>query len=335
MALLVSATGQSPGGNYSVTNPIDTTGALALVVAISVRWSDVNITDSYNNTWVRIPNNGSLIEGERRFYLCSHPIVGPGHTVQSDDIRINAFPSLLLTAWDHPIPTWNVESAHRTDIFQTQVQPGSVTPGQPNELVMTACYVNPDGSAKPTAVNEDFDIICNLANIGFVAIPLAVAYKYQPTTDPLDPTWIYPSPTNSDAIIAAYSSFEPPPTPPIRTYSVVETNIRRVRRSPHLSNEQKRIFYPGLEIDLQRGIGNVAAPGVNPQVMLRISRDGGETWGPETWMSAGRLGEYTKRVLARNLGYGRDVVFEVIVSDPNNWNLIAAIFDPPPIVGRF
>jgi hypothetical protein len=124
-------------------------------------------------------------------------------------------------------------------------------------------------------------------------------------------------------------------TPILAAYTLDPTTIRRVRRAPHLTKEQRVIFYPAIQVDLQPGIGNVVPPGVEPQVMLRMSRDGGQTWSPEIWMSAGKIGEYAKRVIARNLGRGRDVVFEVIVSDPNNWNLIGAYFDPDPIIGRF
>jgi hypothetical protein len=43
--------------------------------------------------------------------------------------------------------------------------------------------------------------------------------------------------------------------------------------------------------------GLATGQGSDPQVMLRVSRDGGRTWGNERWRSIGKIGEYKKRVL--------------------------------------
>jgi hypothetical protein len=114
------------------------------------------------------------------------------------------------------------------------------------------------------------------------------------------------------------------------SYQRHERIIRRLRRAPHVSHEDLRVFYRSLELDLERGVGLATGQGEDPQVLLRISRDGGETWGEAISMAAGRLGEYTQRVLARRLGHGRDLVFEVTVSDPVAWSLVGAWLDLEP-----
>jgi hypothetical protein len=61
------------------------------------------------------------------------------------------------------------------------------------------------------------------------------------------------------------------------------------------------------------------APGVNPQVMLRWSDDGGHTWSNEHWKSMGRVGQYGYRTIWRRLGMTlkiRDRVYEVSGTDP-------------------
>jgi hypothetical protein len=61
------------------------------------------------------------------------------------------------------------------------------------------------------------------------------------------------------------------------------------------------------------------APGVNPQVMLRWSDDGGHTWSNEHWKSMGRIGQYGYRTIWRRLGMTlkiRDRVYEVSGTDP-------------------
>ena len=62
-----------------------------------------------------------------------------------------------------------------------------------------------------------------------------------------------------------------------------------------------------------------AAPGYNPEVMLRWSDDGGHTWSNEHWSPVGKIGEYYKRVFFRRLGMTmkiRDRVYELSMTDP-------------------
>jgi hypothetical protein len=63
----------------------------------------------------------------------------------------------------------------------------------------------------------------------------------------------------------------------------------------------------------------LAAPGYNPQVMLRWSDDGGHTWSNEHWLSMGKIGESGYRTIWRRLGMTlkiRDRVYEVSGTDP-------------------
>ena len=62
----------------------------------------------------------------------------------------------------------------------------------------------------------------------------------------------------------------------------------------------------------------------NPQAMLRWSNDGGSTWSKEYWVSIGGLGKYTNRAIWRRLGWSRDRVFEVSITDPVNAVIVSA-----------
>ena len=65
-------------------------------------------------------------------------------------------------------------------------------------------------------------------------------------------------------------------------------------------------------------------PGVTPQAMLRWSNDGGSTWSSEHWTSIGKMGRYTNRAIWRRLGWSRDRIFEVVVSDPVKAVIVSA-----------
>jgi hypothetical protein len=67
--------------------------------------------------------------------------------------------------------------------------------------------------------------------------------------------------------------------------------------------------------------------GVDPEVMLRWSDDGGHTWSNEHWASMGRIGQYGRRVFWRRLGMTmklRDRVYEVSGTDPVKIAIVGA-----------
>lgn len=109
--------------------------------------------------------------------------------------------------------------------------------------------------------------------------------------------------------------------------------IRRMRRVPipKLTDANYWIFLREFELFMDTGIGlSVAegAPGYDPQVLLRISRDGGQTWGHEISIAAGKLGEYFERVLKKQLGRFRDGfgVIELVFTDPVRYALHGGSF---------
>ena len=103
--------------------------------------------------------------------------------------------------------------------------------------------------------------------------------------------------------------------------------IRRVRRTPHLDADNNYLVYNEMQIEIQTGLGLVAGQGSDPQAMLRWSDDGGETWGPERWVSAGKRGNYGTRAVWRRLGRGYDRVYELVVTDPIPWRVIGAYLE--------
>ncbi len=100
--------------------------------------------------------------------------------------------------------------------------------------------------------------------------------------------------------------------------------IRRMRRAPHISNEQQWLFYSQLQVDLEVGLGLPFGQGSNPQIMLRWSDDSAKTWSNEHWQSAGEIGTYKTRAVWRRMGRSRDRIYEVVVTDPVPWRIVDA-----------
>jgi len=100
--------------------------------------------------------------------------------------------------------------------------------------------------------------------------------------------------------------------------------IRRIRRAPHITSDLQRQYFHELQIQFQPGVGLSTGQGQDPQAMLRWSNDGGSTWSNEYWTSIGKQGKYQNRAIWRRLGWSRDKVFEVSVSDPVKAVIISA-----------
>lgn len=100
--------------------------------------------------------------------------------------------------------------------------------------------------------------------------------------------------------------------------------IRRVRRAPHLTSDLQRQYFHEFQIQFQPGVGLPSGQGQTPQAMLRWSDDGGSTWSSEHWVSMGAMGNYNNRAIWRRLGWSRDRIFEVAVTDPINATVISA-----------
>ena len=127
--------------------------------------------------------------------------------------------------------------------------------------------------------------------------------------------------------------------------------LRSWRALPAGQNNFKRSAHHSLQLDAETGVGlalypgydaekllteaglyitteagdylttdaYTAAPGYDPQVMLRWSDDAGHTWSNEHWNSMGQIGAYGTRTIWRRLGMTekiRDRVYEVSGTDP-------------------
>jgi hypothetical protein len=100
--------------------------------------------------------------------------------------------------------------------------------------------------------------------------------------------------------------------------------IRRLRRCPHITTDLQRQYFAELQIQFQPGVGLPVGQGQDPQAMLRWSDNGGFTWSNENWVTIGKQGEYFTRAMWRRLGFARDRIFEVVITDPIKAVIVSA-----------
>ena len=108
----------------------------------------------------------------------------------------------------------------------------------------------------------------------------------------------------------------------------VQKWLRSWRALPTGTNNLNRTTQHSLQLDCESGVGlDGVGQGVDPQVMLRWSDDGGHTWSNEHWKTMGRIGETGTRVFWRRLGMTlklRDRVYEISGTDPVRITIVGA-----------
>jgi hypothetical protein len=86
--------------------------------------------------------------------------------------------------------------------------------------------------------------------------------------------------------------------------------------SKHIWNDDKYIGISQIQIDVEAGPGTATGQGVNPQMDLQVSQDGGNTFYSVGFSSIGPIGDFTKRVMWDSLGAARDWVLKLRITDP-------------------
>jgi hypothetical protein len=99
-----------------------------------------------------------------------------------------------------------------------------------------------------------------------------------------------------------------------------------VRVSPHISANLNNASLFLIELDCQTG--NAALNGldsdINPSLVLRLSKDGGQTFGLPRKASLGKTGKYRTRQRWHRFGLARDFVIEISCTDAVDLSILSA-----------
>lgn len=116
------------------------------------------------------------------------------------------------------------------------------------------------------------------------------------------------------------------------SYTDSGSAIKRMVTSRHVRMDGNEFGISEIVLEMETGNGLPFGQGLNPQIMMQVSKDGGRTWGPERWKSMGRLGQYRKRLIWDCIGSSRDFVFRFTMSDPVSFviTLAEAVLSPGP-----
>jgi len=91
-------------------------------------------------------------------------------------------------------------------------------------------------------------------------------------------------------------------------------NIQTVLRGRHIAKQKKKIRFTRLELGFEPA--TTTDQTAEPVAALKISKDGGHSFGAILFQKMGKVGEYLTRCIWRNIGAGRDIVPEITISEP-------------------
>ena len=100
------------------------------------------------------------------------------------------------------------------------------------------------------------------------------------------------------------------------TYSDDGSTVKRIIATRHLVRGGNVFTIDELRLDMETGVGLQTGQGSDPKIMVRISRDGGRTYGSERQVGIGAAGKYRARACVRRCGSAEDFVFEFSMTDP-------------------
>lgn len=105
----------------------------------------------------------------------------------------------------------------------------------------------------------------------------------------------------------------------------------RHRQGALIVNEERPFIFHELAVECN--VGTWSDYSIQPEMLLEVSRDGGNTWGHVRRCRMGAVGQYSRRVRFHNLGYNRLCVLKITYSHPTSLELTACSQRVSPTTG--
>jgi hypothetical protein len=198
---LIASVGQAGSPNGTTTGAIDTSGANLIVLAPAyyAPGAGLAISDSKANTWTALTERGARM----RFYYCLNPTVGAGHTFTVSGTGV--YGSMTAAAFSGAAASpFDLENG-AASVSGTTLQPGSITPSEGNELVISAGGDAMDGTPTP---DGGFTVVARAAFSGGVCFGSHLAYLVQTSAVAANPTWTYTPIGTGPEYVAMIASFK-------------------------------------------------------------------------------------------------------------------------------
>lgn len=183
--LLSHVSALSSAGNSVTTSPIDTSGS-GLIVAVIADFASAapsTVTDNKGNSWVSLTSSSAASVSRNTIYFTTPISAGTGHTFTSNST--SSFPALFVAAFKNGIASpFDQENGGISS--GASVQPGTVTPTNSNQLVVTGVCSD---SGTTFSIDSAFTITDQAAIVGGQSFGGGLAFIIQTTAVAVNPTW--------------------------------------------------------------------------------------------------------------------------------------------------
>jgi hypothetical protein len=200
-SFLVNTHAQSTDGNPVTTGSVDTTGVNLIPVHTAALGNLGGVTDSKGNSYSLAVR--SLGSGKSALNYVQAPTVGSGHTFTGGTGN-GSFPSIEVAGFSGS-DTSPLDVTNSSNSTGTTIQPGSITPGANNELVVAGCAF--EISFSPLlSVDGGFSITDNDPGAFALAYGGVLSYLIQTTAAAANPTFTGNSSGPAAATIASFKA---------------------------------------------------------------------------------------------------------------------------------
>ncbi len=197
-----TAIGSTDGTTAGPTSSIDTTGATLLICSLVGGNLTIGMSDSKGNTWTALTSQDSGSGVTNTILYVKNPTVGTGHTFTFNSG--GSVPAIAVAAFSGADTTspFDIQNGNPSG-SGTTIQPGSITPNNNNELIITGLVMRLTETA---SIDSGFTITDQVALAGGLNYGVALAYKIQTTAIAVNPTWTITLASSSAATIASFKA---------------------------------------------------------------------------------------------------------------------------------
>lgn len=201
---VIASTGKVGLENATTTDAIDTSGSNLIVIGVG--WyggttANVTVSDSKSNTWSGLTAAVHAANIRSRLFYSFTPTVGSGHTFTSSGS--STFAPVFVLALSGSVASPFDQENGATSSGGGNNQPGSVTPSEDNELLVTANACLED--IADMVINSGFTSIGWFDDVA-TSVGVGMAYKIQTSAGAENPTWSWTNNADSAGVIATFKA---------------------------------------------------------------------------------------------------------------------------------
>lgn len=200
-SLIANTLAGASDSNSVTTAGINTSGADLIVLVVTTYDGDgPTPTDSNGNTWTALTLRGNANDAQCQIWYSYSPSVGSGHTFSVS--TSTDFPSIGVLAFSGAAASpFDQQNGARSGAGT--VQPGSVTPSEDNEVIVTGYG---GYSQAISSINSGFTLANSHTFSSGQRLTTGTAYLIQTTAAAVNPTWTLAGTSENSAAIATFKA---------------------------------------------------------------------------------------------------------------------------------